>query len=176
MDHRGRGVTGANETEEPPGSAMSSPSLRDAYAVNRPAVVSELIDGETVMMHLETGHYFSARGTASRIWSWVELGLSSVEMLDRLDREYAADRAVMEEALAAFLAALADQGLVVAGAPPTAVAPDAGADCSHGDGERAPFVAPVLEVYADMRDLLFLDPIHDVDESGWPSAVGVHPG
>jgi hypothetical protein len=31
-----------------------------------------------------------------------------------------------------------------------------------------PFVPPVLERYTDMQELLFLDPIHDVDESGWP--------
>jgi hypothetical protein len=29
-------------------------------------------------------------------------------------------------------------------------------------------VPPVLERYTDMQELLFLDPIHDVDESGWP--------
>ena len=32
-----------------------------------------------------------------------------------------------------------------------------------------PFEAPRLTKYTDMRDLLVLDPIHDVDESGWPA-------
>jgi hypothetical protein len=27
---------------------------------------------------------------------------------------------------------------------------------------------PLLRKYTDMRDLLLLDPIHDVDEQGWP--------
>jgi hypothetical protein len=31
------------------------------------------------------------------------------------------------------------------------------------------WVAPTLTVYADMQDLFQLDPIHDVDETGWPS-------
>ncbi len=35
-------------------------------------------------------------------------------------------------------------------------------------GPEAPFVLPVLERYTDMQELLLLDPIHDVDESGWP--------
>jgi hypothetical protein len=26
-----------------------------------------------------------------------------------------------------------------------------------------------MHVYSDMRDLLMLDPIHDVAEEGWPS-------
>jgi len=35
------------------------------------------------------------------------------------------------------------------------------------------FRAPVLNVYADMKDLLLLDPIHDVDEVGWPTPKSV---
>jgi hypothetical protein len=30
--------------------------------------------------------------------------------------------------------------------------------------------APVLEKYTDMQELLLLDPIHDVEEAGWPKA------
>ena len=33
---------------------------------------------------------------------------------------------------------------------------------------RAPFHPPVLNVFSDMQDLLLLDPIHDVDATGWP--------
>jgi hypothetical protein len=32
----------------------------------------------------------------------------------------------------------------------------------------AEFHAPVLQVYSDMQDLLLLDPIHEVDATGWP--------
>ncbi len=31
------------------------------------------------------------------------------------------------------------------------------------------FTNPVLEKFTDMADLLLLDPIHEVDESGWPN-------
>lgn len=41
---------------------------------------------------------------------------------------------------------------------------------SDDDG-AAEFPAPRLERYTDMQDLLLLDPIHDVDERGWPNAV-----
>jgi hypothetical protein len=30
------------------------------------------------------------------------------------------------------------------------------------------FQPPTLESYNDMQDLLLLDPIHDVDDMGWP--------
>ena len=34
---------------------------------------------------------------------------------------------------------------------------------------KAVFNAPVLNKYTDMQDLLLLDPIHEVDATGWPS-------
>ena len=34
--------------------------------------------------------------------------------------------------------------------------------------EKPSFNAPALQKYSDMQELLLLDPIHDVDEAGWP--------
>jgi len=34
--------------------------------------------------------------------------------------------------------------------------------------DNARFQPPTLNKYTDMRDMLLLDPIHDVGESGWP--------
>ncbi len=33
---------------------------------------------------------------------------------------------------------------------------------------RLPYVAPTVQKYDDLEDLLLLDPIHEVDEAGWP--------
>jgi hypothetical protein len=35
---------------------------------------------------------------------------------------------------------------------------------------KSPFEMPKLSKYTDMEDLLALDPIHEVDEMGWPNA------
>ena len=35
--------------------------------------------------------------------------------------------------------------------------------------QRPGFVPPSLHKYVDMQELLLLDPIHEVDETGWPS-------
>ena len=37
------------------------------------------------------------------------------------------------------------------------------------DGNRA-YSAPLLETYTDLEDLMLLDPVHDVDDKGWPRA------
>jgi hypothetical protein len=36
--------------------------------------------------------------------------------------------------------------------------------------DKPPFEMPKLSKYTDMEDLLALDPIHEVDEMGWPNA------
>jgi len=33
----------------------------------------------------------------------------------------------------------------------------------------ATYLPPIVEKYTDMQDLLMLDPIHDIDETGWPN-------
>jgi hypothetical protein len=50
-------------------------------------------------------------------------------------------------------------------------APEAGDDMTAASA-AAPqeFVEPLLQKYTDMEEMLLLDPIHEVDEHGWPSA------
>jgi hypothetical protein len=39
-----------------------------------------------------------------------------------------------------------------------------------GTNPEAEFVRPTLHVYSDIRNMVLLDPIHDVDENiGWPT-------
>jgi hypothetical protein len=33
------------------------------------------------------------------------------------------------------------------------------------------YVPPVMNKHSDMQELLLLDPIHEVDEAGWPSRL-----
>ncbi len=46
---------------------------------------------------------------------------------------------------------------------------DSSGNAVSTDESKTPFQIPVLDVYSDMQDLLLLDPIHDVDETGWPT-------
>ncbi len=45
-------------------------------------------------------------------------------------------------------------------------------EIGSGRGERnGDYVAPVLESFTDMQDLILLDPIHEVDAAGWPNTA-----
>lgn len=137
------------------------------FKLNQPFVVSEVIDDEAVIMNLKSGRYYSARHSGALLWSWLEQGRSLESLAVGLADIYGGDEGDYSAGVAAFIASLLEQGLIV----PTA----AGAVASPGIGEcgvtpAADYTPPLLEVYADMEDLLLLDPIHDIDEVGWPVA------
>lgn len=46
------------------------------YTSNQPFVVSELIDGEAIIMNLKSGNYYSTRHTGALVWDWLEHGLT----------------------------------------------------------------------------------------------------
>jgi hypothetical protein len=140
--------------------------MNRAYRIEAASVVSDVIDGEAVMLHRGSGDYFSTDGVGCLIWQWIEEGRSRGRMEGDLEARFAADPAAIATALDSFIADLLSHELVQeAGA---AVEPE---DAPSGTwpGDRVAFSPPVLNIYSDIRNLLLLDPIHDVaEESGWP--------
>ena len=139
--------------------------MERAFRVNTPAVASEVIDGEAVIMNLQSGMYFSTRGIGGLVWTWLERGLSDVTIAAAVAQAHGAPVDQVTQAIAGFIAELEAQDLI---RPRSAAANPLG---QFDDlAQVGPFVPPVLEVFNDMQDLLLLDPIHDVDEQvGWPS-------
>ncbi len=137
--------------------------------VNAPSVAGEVIDGEAVIMNLATGHYFSTQGSGAIAWEAISAGASRAEIAAAVQRRYAIapDDAVLQ-AVDSFVAELLRHNLVVE-TPSHDRDARTPAPVTQGDGPLAPFEPPVLHVYTDMDDLLLLDPIHDVDEVGWPT-------
>ena len=140
------------------------PTLR----VNAPSVVGEIIDGEAVIMDLASGHYFSTQGSGAEIWGGVEAGLGRLDIAATLAGLYECDRTELERAVEAFVSELLERRLIVEDARHDADVPSPVPASSSNGHPRPVFVAPVLNAYSDMEDLLLLDPIHDVDETGWP--------
>ena len=69
-------------------------------------------------------------------------------------------------AVDAFLADLLKHELIRESASGDDAASGALPQAANLGGE---FMAPILNVYSDMRDVLLMDPIHEVEEmSGWP--------
>ena len=122
------------------------------YEVNKPDVVDESVDGEVLIVHLGTGAYYSSRGAGDVAWRLLAAGRSAAEV--------SASHGFESDALAKFVEQLVAEDLVRARTSPPADVPD-----------LAPVAGePTLEKYTDMQELLLLDPIHDVEEAGWPKA------
>jgi hypothetical protein len=129
------------------------------FEVNTPSVISERFESEVIVIHLESGAYFSLRDSAADAWNRFEAG----QTLDEVTSEWAS-RFPNEEGLgldlSAFLEEIAAAGLV----REATVGPKPVGNCVA----FAPYAAPKLETFTDMQDLLLLDPVHDVGEAGWP--------
>jgi hypothetical protein len=140
----------------------------DRYEICAPSVVSDVIDGEAVIMHLKTGHYFSTRDVACLIWQGIEEKRSLAAIHDRVRAVYDADASTIGPDIDAFLRELLANDLIRA-ASDAAESEANAAEPGAAETERLAYVAPVLSAYTDMEDLLMLDPIHDVDAVGWPT-------
>jgi hypothetical protein len=134
------------------------------WIVNSPAVVSEIIDGELVVMNLDSGNFFSSSGSGTLIWGCIEKRLSAEAIVSAVVSAYEIDAQTVRTHLQRFIESLRAEKLVREG--------EASVDAQAAPtppGARSPFVAPEMKVYSDMKDLLMLDPIHDVAPEGWPA-------
>lgn len=136
--------------------------------INAPSVVAEIIDSEAVIMDLASGHYFSTQHVGCDIWRGVEHGASRSAILRSLLELYEVDEAEAVPALDAFVRDLLERKLIVESDVTASLSAVGNGSALPPETRRRSFAAPVLNAYADMEDLLLLDPIHDVDEAGWP--------
>lgn len=139
--------------------------MEQFWRANAPDVISETIDGETIILHLGNGFYFSAGGAGALVWRLLSESVSTTETVSQLSRAYDVTGVDVAGAVAQYAGELADEGLLV----PTDVA---GGEPQAVPEGHAPWVAPTLAKFTDMEDLLLLDPVHEVSpQQGWPYAA-----
>jgi hypothetical protein len=101
-------------------------------------VVSDSFDGDRVVIDIQTGAYYMLTPDAASLWS---------EASDVGEVDGDSDRLPV-------LMRLLQEGLLEAQESPNGVEP-------------AP-VESAFTRYTDMEELLLIDPIHEVDNEGWP--------
>ena len=134
-----------------------------AFQLQSSDVVLEAFPDETIAVHLGTGRYYSLDLMAAEMLDLLVSGRELVAVVEHLAARYHAEPAEVEPAITELATRLLDEGLVTrapGAAPRTAFPAPTPAE--------AAFAAPTLMVYSDMEDLLLLDPVHDVDDTGWP--------
>ena len=138
---------------------MSVFDRNSGYAINAPDVVAEDFDGQTVVLNLSDGRYFSLGGIASRIWDELINGRTPQAIFDSIDQHQPS----LREEAGRFIGALVGFGLI----RPAADGSEALSAVTNYEWSAEP---PRIEVFDDLAELIFADPIHDVDEQvGWPA-------
>jgi Coenzyme PQQ synthesis protein D (PqqD) len=136
------------------------------FRIETPPVIHETLDGEVIVVNLDTGVYYSLTGVAAEIWAAVEAGASTAQAAAELHVRYDAPRDDIDGAVAHFVHELEREQLISGDG-------DAGvhAPAAVNGTPRPKFVEPQLRKYTDMKELLLLDPIHEVGEAGWPNSA-----
>ena len=85
----------------------------DTIVKRKAGLLASIMDGETVMLDVDSGHYFGLSGAGSHIWSMLEQERSVAAVVDGVKAQFAvgADDNVDEDVIA-FLQKLVDKGLV----------------------------------------------------------------
>ena len=138
------------------------------YRINSPQVISENIDGEVVIANLQTGIYYSIERVGADVWPWFENGISEEDLVKTAVVRYSGDPSDIGSGITEFVRKLLAERLITEAPRGVQSRGPEGVGSVNGNCRR-PFEKPVLESYNDMQDLLLLDPIHDVDEAGWPA-------
>jgi hypothetical protein len=143
--------------------------------VNSSKVVSEVIDGEAVLVNVENGSYYSIDKVGAHIWSLIEHGTTVNQIIDVITGRYEGSLGEIASGVNQLVAQLGQEGLIISDETQEENGDDSSLIGSpnpfatDGHTGKLRFEEPTLQIYSDMQDLLLLDPIHDVDETGWPS-------
>ena len=135
------------------------------YSVDTQRVVHETIDGETILINLISGYYYSLGGCGVEIWNLLAAGRSEDEVVSEFQSRYPADRDAVAEPVLTLIDELVQEELL-----------QLAADEVHGNGNgngsppagNGAFEPPVLRKFEDLQYFLLVDPIHQAGPAGWP--------
>ncbi|MEM6450512.1 MAG: PqqD family protein [Cyanobacteria bacterium P01_D01_bin.105] len=134
--------------------------------INEPDVVSETIDGETVVVSLSTGSYYSLEGAATAVWNLIESHCSVEQIMSAVLQQFEGESQTIRTSVKALIDQLQLEKLIVEYEDDT----ESSLPLSIDAEPKSVFVMPNLQKFSDMQELLLLDPIHEVDAAaGWPA-------
>ncbi|HEU5243083.1 MAG TPA: PqqD family protein [Gaiellaceae bacterium] len=136
--------------------------------MNSPHVIHETIDGEVIVINLASGNYYSVKGAGADVWDVIESspGADQSTIASAVAERFGRESDEVAREIAGFLEALQREELVAAAE--NGAAGSVPSVNGVGGGEKT-FEPPLLEKYTDMQDLVLLDPVHEVDSTGWPA-------
>jgi hypothetical protein len=131
-----------------------------------PWITHERLDDEVIAINLETGEYFALDDVAADAWTLLTAGVGLEDAAGVLAERYDVGAERVRADLSAYVAELdhnrllmPDRATTAAPASPIELPPPA---------RPLEYAPPAVTRYDDLEVLLRLDPVHEVDEAGWP--------
>lgn len=134
------------------------------YLINTPKVVDEIFEDEIIIINFDNGDYFTLRQSAVNIWKGIKNRQSMAMIVENLQTQYEANEEEVENAVLQMIDTFIKENLIRSNNEVV----DKNDIITEKVTARIPFEPPIFEKFTDMNDLLLLDPVHDVDEKGWP--------
>jgi len=137
--------------------------------INSPDVIHDIIDGEAVIVNLNSGNYYSLERVGAEVWNFIALGKKISEIVTAIGHRYELEITEVDQAIKSLIDHLLKESLVVPCNEIKQIQLEVRqVETIQSSGEFK-FEAPILQKYTDMQDLLLLDPIHETDDTGWPN-------
>ena len=84
------------------------------YRINEANVRWRVVDGEAVLIHVETSYYYSLNKTGTAVWELLLAGEKGLDdLVTAVSHRFAADQAVIQQDIKQLLDHLATEGLIV---------------------------------------------------------------
>ncbi len=92
---------------------MPTELARDTIVTRNPRLIAADMDGDLVMMSIESGEYFGLGGVGTRVWELIATPHTLTQLTQAICAEYEVDEATCEADVRRFLADLLANGLAV---------------------------------------------------------------
>lgn len=139
--------------------------LSARFTVPELSVAHQELDEDVVIVHLTRGHYYSLTASGAVVWMALSGGASIEEIVAAMAPRCGEPEERISETVIGFVKALLAETLIEAAG---ADAADRGGVASIAGGEPVALTPMAWEKFTDLEQLLLVDPIHEVDEAGWP--------
>lgn len=134
--------------------------LNQCFRLMNPPCIAEAVDGEMVIINLDSGNYYNLQNKSTQILEALVSGISPAQLIH--SNQWGLK---IQEAIEQFLAGAMKEGIIEATGTASNTAIEI-PQISIGD----PLTDISIAIYTDMQELLGLDPIHETHEvAGWPT-------
>lgn len=143
---------------------------KKVHKINKPDVVFESFKDETVLINLKNGNYYSIDKVGTDILTFIEQCSTTDQIINYMKDRYNSTDHNIDLTVRKFITQLHDEKIIKKEESSSRENNFSGKKDSHSfkNSKKLSFSPPRLSKYTDMQELLLLDPIHDVDETGWP--------